>query len=397
MVFPVGYSTTTLLLLVLVLLQQRQHHIVVVSFTINPLSSSSSLLALSSPRCNVPSVVSVGSNRNVIWNMAVTSDSTSATLDTTTATTTAATAHSNYNENDDDTMISDVGIIILAGGTGSRMKASLPKQFLLLNNKPILHHSIELFLQQPFLPTSSKSSYFHHVVLVLDPMYQAEYQYMIDKYRGRLSFANPGKERQGSVENGLNQLIRVSNSGATTTAHNIPNCTYVAIHDSARPLVTIMEIINVIRDAKRSGTAAVLSVPCKATIKESSDQGISVLRTIPRERLYEVHTPQVIRIDLLREGFEQVRQNAWSVTDDVSIIEQLNETVLLTRGEYTNIKITTPEDMEVAEAILRDRKQQSKKQNNARRRRIIGSIVAISNSFWDKVSFWKRKEIDFQI
>jgi 2-C-methyl-D-erythritol 4-phosphate cytidylyltransferase len=330
---------------------------------------------------------------------AVTSSSSSSSNNTNTALETTTTA---INEQQDDAnVISDVGVVILAGGTGSRMKASLPKQFLLLDRKPILHHSIELFLQQPFFPTAttaSKPAIFHHVVLVLDPMYQSEYQYMIDKYNGRLSFANPGKERQGSVENGLNQLIRVSNNGGVSGHTGTPKCKYVAIHDSARPLVTISEIINVIRDAKQCDTAAVLSVPCKATIKESSDQGVSVLRTIPRERLYEVHTPQVIRIDLLQYGFEQVSQNAWSVTDDVSIIEQLNETVLLTRGEYTNIKITTPEDMQVAEAILRERKQRVKKNGSQRTgRKLINQIAALSTVVWDKVSFWRRKEIDFQI
>ena len=393
------YNQFYRIVLVLIVLLQ---HTIVLSFNIIPLSSLSlsshkipkyitTTTVINTCSTTVPNVVPACSYRHIPRNMVLTSN---VALD------------SNNNDDDDDdddgVIISNVGVVILAGGTGSRMKASLPKQFLILDEKPILHHSIELFLQQPFVPTSPQA-YFHHVVLVLDPMYQPEYQYMIDKYNGRLSFANPGKERQGSVENGLNQLIQVStntNSNNNNNNNNTPNCSYVAIHDSARPLVTTTEIINVIRDAKRSGTAAVLSVPCKATIKESSDQGVSVLRTIPRERLYEVHTPQVIRIDLLREGFEQVRQNSWSVTDDVSIIEQLNKTVILTRGEYTNIKITTPEDMEVAEAILRERKQQQQqrqKQNNPRWKIIIQRIVTVSNTIWDKVSFWKRNEIDFQI
>jgi 2-C-methyl-D-erythritol 4-phosphate cytidylyltransferase len=109
----------------------------------------------------------------------------------------------------------------------------------------------------------------------------------------------------------------------------------------------------VVRDAKEHG-AAVLGVPCKATIKESED-GAFVLRTIPRARLWEVHTPQVVQIDVLLRGFAKVEEENLEVTDDVSIVEALGEPVKLTLGEYTNLKITTPEDMDVAEAILQDR------------------------------------------
>lgn len=117
--------------------------------------------------------------------------------------------------------------------------------------------------------------------------------------------------------------------------------------------MTIPEVMHVVADAVEHG-AAVLGVPCKATIKESED-GAFVQRTIPRSRLWEVHTPQVVKIDALLRGFEKVAREKLEVTDDVSIIEALGEPVKLTRGEYTNLKITTPEDMDVAAAILDDR------------------------------------------
>lgn len=161
-----------------------------------------------------------------------------------------------------------------------------------------------------------------------------------------LVFADPGKERQGSVENGLTKLKETT-----------PDAKYVAVHDSARPLVTPKEIFDVVRDAK-DYNAAVLGVPCKATIKESDD-GSTVLRTIPRSRLWEIHTPQVILIETLLRGFKKVAEEDLEVTDDVSIVEALGETVKLTLGEYTNLKITTPEDMDVAEAILADRVNKS--------------------------------------
>ena len=241
--------------------------------------------------------------------------------------------------------MSDVGFVILAGGTGSRMKANMPKQFLQLRGKPVLHHSLALFLDHlPEYCTANGVPGPVHVVLVMDPSYQPEYQVFIDRYpEGRLSFANPGVERQGSVENGLNRLVEVSGG----------KCEFAAIHDSARPLVTIKEVCDVVSDAKEHG-AAVLGVPCKATIKESAD-GEFVLRTIPRARLWEVHTPQVVKINTLLRGFKKVADENLEVTDDVSIVEALGEPVKLTRGEYTNLKITTPEDMDVATAILEDR------------------------------------------
>ena len=235
--------------------------------------------------------------------------------------------------------MSDVGFVLLAGGTGSRMKANMPKQFLELKGQSVLQHSLDLFLHT--LPAAGLGP--AQVVLVMDPKYQPEYQHIVDKYEGKLVFANPGEERQGSVENGLNMLVEKAGS----------SCKYVAVHDSARPLVTVKEISDVVRDAKEYG-AAVLGVPCKATIKESDD-GILVQRTIQRSRLWEVHTPQVIKIDTLLRGFKKVVEENLEVTDDVSIVEQLGEAVKLTRGEYTNLKITTPEDMDVASAILDER------------------------------------------
>mmetsp|Transcript_24622 Transcript_24622/g.67976 ORF Transcript_24622/g.67976 Transcript_24622/m.67976 type:complete len:299 (+) Transcript_24622:143-1039(+) len=240
----------------------------------------------------------------------------------------------------------DVGFVLLAGGTGSRMKANMPKQYLPLRGVPVLHHSLDLFLEKlvDHCKSSGDTSPPENVVLVMDPKYQPEYQAIVDRYPGRLEFANPGEERQGSVENGLNKLVEMSKG----------RCQFVAVHDSARPLVTIEEICSVVKDAKEHG-AAVLGVPCKATIKESED-GSFVQRTIERSRLWEVHTPQVIRIENLLKGFKKVAEENLEVTDDVSVIEQLGEPVKLTRGEYTNLKITTPEDMDVAEAILEERK-----------------------------------------
>lgn len=108
-------------------------------------------------------------------------------------------------------------------------------------------------------------------------------------------------------------------------------------------------------DARQHG-AAVLGVPVKPTIKETDD-GEFVLRTLERSRLWEVQTPQVIRPALLAEGFRRVDEEGLEVTDDVSIVEQIGKPVKLTLGDYTNLKLTTPDDMIFAAAVLEQRQQ----------------------------------------
>jgi len=227
-------------------------------------------------------------------------------------------------------------VVLLAGGVGSRMKAGMPKQFLQLRGKTVLMHSIELFLNLDGVK---------EVVLVIADEYRSQFDAVRQTDAGaKLKFALPGKERQDSVANGVAAIA--------------PDSPLVAIHDAARPLVTKQEIFNVLADAQTHG-AAVLGVMVKATVKESED-GQFVLKTVDRSRLWEVQTPQVIKPALLREGFEQVALRNLAVTDDVSIIEQLGLPVKLTLGEYTNIKLTTPDDLQVAEQILRSREPQSK-------------------------------------
>lgn len=227
-----------------------------------------------------------------------------------------------------------VSVIILAGGVGSRMKADRPKQFLELDGKSIVERSLDIFLGMPEVGT---------LVMVVDAAYRDKFANL----GNRVKFADPGKERQDSVFNGLQQVPREA---------GLCGGGLVAIHDAARPLVTRKEVREVVRDADAHG-AAVLGVPSKATIKESED-GMFVLRTIPRSRLWEIQTPQVVRYDTLVRGFDAVRTQNLAVTDDASIVEQIGEPVKITMGRYTNIKITTPEDMQIAESILVELQQQ---------------------------------------
>ena len=224
----------------------------------------------------------------------------------------------------------NVGVVLLAGGKGTRMKAAMPKQFLPLLGKPVFLRSLDVFQGMKSVVSS--------IVIVLDESFRDEYQHIADTDR-RIRWADPGKERQDSVFNGLS---RVPDS-----------CSVVAIHDAARPLVSVDEVTRCLQDGIEHG-AAVLGVPMKATVKESLD-GEFVTRTVPRATLWEVHTPQVGSKSLFLRGFKKVKDDNLEVTDDVSVVEALGEPVKMTLGEYTNIKLTTPDDMSVAEQILRER------------------------------------------
>ena len=188
-----------------------------------------------------------------------------------------------------------VAFLLLAGGSGSRMKADRPKQFLELRGKPVLQYTLELLLGMASTA---------HLVLVIADEYRDMDFLQPSVADGRLIFADPGAERQDSVRSGL----------AAVPA----DCTLVAVHDAARPLVTPEVITNCLCDAAEHG-AAVLAVPMKPTVKESAD-GQFVARTLDRSKLWDVQTPQVIRPEILKAGFDKVEAENLEVTDDVSIV-----------------------------------------------------------------------------
>jgi len=222
-------------------------------------------------------------------------------------------------------------LILLAGGVGKRMGAPMPKQYLPLHGKPIALHSFQTFLELSFIK---------EVVVVCEEEYRDIFRGHHQKLESStpLTFASPGKERQDSVFNGLALVSE--------------DTMLVCIHDSARPLITCKEITSVVEDAAAHG-AAVLGVSCKPTIKEVDVHGF-VLKTLDRSKLWEMQTPQVIAPEILRKGFELVQRNSLDVTDDVSIVEHLGMPVKVTRGCYTNIKVTTPDDMFIAERFLEE-------------------------------------------
>jgi len=218
-----------------------------------------------------------------------------------------------------------VSLVLLAGGVGKRMGADMPKQYLPLLGTPIALYSFQKFAEMDEVG---------EIVVVCDPSYRDVFENC--KVPKPVIFALPGKERQDSVFNGLSAV----RDGAALAA----------IHDSARPLTDVKDAARCFVDAMTHG-AAVLAVPCKATVKEVNDD-LSIAKTLDRSKLWEMQTPQVIKPDLLKRGFALVNEKGYEVTDDVSIVEFMGGRVQITEGSYVNIKVTTPEDMFIAERLL---------------------------------------------
>lgn len=200
--------------------------------------------------------------------------------------------------------------ILLAGGTGTRMGAAIPKQYLPLDGKPIACHSLEVFLAHPEITAC---------VVVCAPAFRHHFA----SYD--VTFAEPGERRQDSLFNGLKH--------ATTD--------WICVHDAARPYITAEMVSDVIAAGLEVG-AATLAMPTIHTIKVS-DENQMVTQTLEREKLWEVQTPQVVKLKTLIDGFTHI--GTLTVTDDVSLAESLGKPVKLVKGSYGNKKITTPNDL----------------------------------------------------
>jgi 2-C-methyl-D-erythritol 4-phosphate cytidylyltransferase len=221
--------------------------------------------------------------------------------------------------------------IIAAAGTGSRMASKRPKQFLQLAGTPIIFHTLK-----PFELCGS----IHEVIVVLPAEESAEFLAQAGK-RGLRKLARVvpgGATRADSVKRGL-QAIR------SATAE------IVAVHDGVRPFVTVEEIENTIEAAQRDG-AAIITTPATDTIKLV--EGDTVVETLARQNLRQALTPQCFRYELLRRAYEQVDVADPSLTDESVLVERLGHRVTIVEGSARNIKITTPRDLLLAEALLQE-------------------------------------------
>lgn len=220
--------------------------------------------------------------------------------------------------------------IIAAAGTGSRMASDRPKQFLQLAGMPIIFHTLKPFEQCASI---------HEVIVVLPAEESAAFLAQAGKHGLRkLARVVPGgATRAESVKRGL-QAIRAATAEI------------VAVHDGVRPFVTVEEIENTVEAARRDG-AAILATPATDTIKLV--EGDAVVRTLERSNLRRALTPQCFRYDLLREAYEQVDVADASLTDESVLVERLGHNVTVVVGSPRNIKITTPLDLLIAQALLK--------------------------------------------
>jgi len=225
--------------------------------------------------------------------------------------------------------------LIPAAGMGKRMGASMNKQYLLLDGKPILAHTLQLFQDAGFVDE----------ICLLIPEDEIEYcrseivaAYGLSKVR---QIVAGGAERQHSVLNGLRALDDFNSDDI------------VIIHDGVRPFVPTAVLRRSVETALEHDSALV-AVPVKDTVKVVRD-GFAV-DTPPRETLWLAQTPQTFRYGVIRSAHELAEAEGFIGTDDASLLERLGDAVHIVIGDYRNIKITTPEDMLLAEAFLRERK-----------------------------------------
>ncbi len=222
--------------------------------------------------------------------------------------------------------------IIPAAGSGSRLGGQIPKQFLEIAGAPILAHTISRFIECDDIGAIA-------VALPAD---------RFDEFRARnrgarsikpIFYVNGGTERSDSILNALEAVAEL-------------NPEIVAVHDAVRPFVTTAQISAVITKAKEAG-AAILALPATDTIKEV-EHGL-IVRTIDRRRIWRAQTPQAFRYELLMQANQEARAAGLPsalTTDDSLLVERLGVPVAVVEGSHNNIKITTPEDLILAENLF---------------------------------------------
>lgn len=221
--------------------------------------------------------------------------------------------------------------IVLAAGQGKRMHSKVQKQFLEIGQKPIVYYSLHCFQESPRI---------QEIILVTSkemiPYCEKE---IVEKYGfGKVTrIVEGGKERYDSVYAGLKAC---------------KDTDFVFIHDGARPFITVEMVERGYQAVVKTG-ACVLGMPSKDTVKLADEDGY-IKETPDRKIVWNVQTPQIFSYKLICTAYESIQQKDMSnVTDDAMVVEQETGTrILLVEGSYQNIKITTPEDLAVAEAFL---------------------------------------------
>ena len=221
----------------------------------------------------------------------------------------------------------NIGVIIVAAGSSTRM-SGIDKMFIPLHGQPLISYSLNVFHDLPMV---------HSIVLCMSRTNVEQGRRLVESngWNKVARVTLGGDRRQDSVRNGLEHIDDVD---------------WVIVHDGARPFASSEMIIRGIEEAEHTG-AAVAAVPVKDTIKVIGDDNI-VVDTPDRNRLWASQTPQIFRRELLARAHESVSED---VTDDAAMVERIGGKVRLFMGSYENIKVTTAEDVAIAEAILASR------------------------------------------
>lgn len=222
-----------------------------------------------------------------------------------------------------------VTAIIPAAGSGSRMGGEIPKSLMPLCGIPMIIHTLRCFdaarlVDEVIIATSQT------LIEQLPDLIQAH------GIRKVSAVVLGGKERQDSVRMGFE-------------ACDPDSCEIVAVHDAARPLVAPTEIDAVIAAAQKTG-AAILGAPLKETIKQV--EGLQIVKTVDRSMLWGAQTPQAFRYEIFARAVAESLHHEFLGTDEAAIVERTGTPVMMVRGSYRNIKVTTPEDAEIAEMWL---------------------------------------------
>ena len=231
--------------------------------------------------------------------------------------------------------------IVPAAGAGKRLGLGINKAFAVLRGAPLIVHCLRMLAQTELVAEA---------IVVLAPAEVDEGRTLLASYQAEYFAALPikvvagGKERQDSVANAL----------AAVPA----DAAYIAVHDGARPFAGRAVFARTLAAAKEQG-AAIAAVPVKNTIKVVDADGV-VVDTPVRSTLVAVQTPQVFRAQLLKDAYAHLAAHPAVVTDDASVVELLGHKVVVAEGRYENIKITTPEDLVLAEHFLEELQQEER-------------------------------------
>ena len=221
--------------------------------------------------------------------------------------------------------------VIVAAGDGRRMNSATPKVFLPVKGKPLILYTLERFVDVQNVS---------RVILVLPAKELARCDALIRAEPAlnalRYTLRPGGARRQDSVRQGLDCLDR--------------DCEVVVVHDGARPFVRPALVDRCVEVAFKEG-AAVVGLPARDTIKMVSNDRV-VSKTLPREGLWQIQTPQAFRTELIRAAYERAEREDIEATDDAMLVERLHKSVVVLEGDPFNIKVTVPEDLTLAEMLI---------------------------------------------